>query len=323
MARARVRGWTKRFLASSAGAFTENVGLKLVSLALAIGLVAYHRGQQDDQVRTISVDIVWQLPPETANRELMTTMRPNINVTLEGTRTELDRLVEEGVQPVELDLRDGVAERVRFGKDMFALPEDVKIKYIMPPSIELEWQDIITRQIPIQASLTGNVAPGFTAGKIDVEPTQIDVRGPRSVVDVMQFARLSAFDVSGLSVGTYRRPIAIDAPPERVDYLGPASATVTVEIKRRMIQLKFPAQEVEVVGIAASKVIPKVIDVVVTGPPEKVSALRADQVVPRADVSSLSAEVREAKHGSVAVPVVVDLAGVSAEVQPPTVTVKW
>ena len=42
-------------------------------------------------------------------------------------------------------------------------------------------------------------------GEPDVDPTQITVRGPVSVVEVMQFARLSAFDVSGLSGQTQRR----------------------------------------------------------------------------------------------------------------------
>lgn len=304
-------------------AFSENIGLKVISMLLAVSLVAYHRGQEDEQVRTISVDIVWQLPPETASVELMTTMRPNVNVTLAGSRRMLDQVIDAGVQPIELDLREGLPTWVSFNKEMFSFPPEVKVKHIMPPTMKLEWQQIVVRKIPIQAALTGNVASGFTTGEVDVVPKEIEVRGPQSVVAVMQFARLAAFDVSGLSAGVHRRLIAIDAPPERVDYLGPASAAVVVEIKRRVVQLKFQSQTVNVVGVTALTVVPKSIDVLVTGPPEKVNGLREEQVVPRVDFSKAGINLAEQPHGSIALPVVVDLAGVEAEVQPPTVTVQW
>ena len=82
------------------------------------------------------------------------------------------------------------------------------------------------RQIPVQASITGKPAEGFVVkGEPEVDPQQMTVRGPVSLVETMQFVRLAAFDVSGLTEGVYRRPIAMDAPPNRISYIGPKNAT--------------------------------------------------------------------------------------------------
>jgi hypothetical protein len=53
-----------------------------------------------------------------------------------------------------------------------------------------------------------------------------------------------------------------------------------------------------------------------------VRALRPEQVVPRADVSNVP-NVDLKNHGSASVKVTVDLARAEAEIQPPTVNVRW
>jgi YbbR domain-containing protein len=303
-------------------AFTENVGLKALSLAFALGLFVYLHGQQDQQMRTLPVAVVVR-PPEDPKRELMTTIPPNIHVTLRGATRAIDRVAQTGNVTVEIDLRDGQTESIVFEPKMFSLPKDVEIAIIDPPSIELEWQDVVTRQIPVQASITGQPAEGFVVkGELLVEPKEITARGPQRLVEVLQFARLAPFDVTGLTEGAYRRPIAIDAPPARVGYIGPQSATVTVTIARRLSEARFSKRPVEVVGVANGVITPRTVDVTVLGPPEVVRALRPEQVVPRADVSSVPG-VDLKNHGATSVRVTVDLARAEVEIQPPSVNVRW
>jgi YbbR domain-containing protein len=303
-------------------AFTENLGLKALSLTFALGMFAYLHGQQDQQMRTVPVAVVVR-PPEDPKRELMTAIPPSIHVTLRGSTRAIDRVIQAGNATVEIDLRDGQTDSIVFDQNMFSLPPDVEIAVIDPPSIDLEWQDVVTRQIPVQASITGQTAEGFVVkGEPAVEPNEITARGPASLVEVLQFARLAPFDVSGLTEGTYRRRIAIDAPPARVSYIGPQSATVTVTIARRLSEARFMKRPVEVVGVANGVITPRTVDVTVLGPPEVVRALRPEQVVPRADLTSVPG-VDFKNHGSASVRVTVDLARAEAEIQPPTVNVRW
>ncbi|HEY3235899.1 MAG TPA: CdaR family protein [Polyangiaceae bacterium] len=307
------------------GAITENFGLKVLSLAFAIGLFVYLHGQQEEQQRTIPVGIIMRMPAESARRELMTPIPASIHITVRGSSRSMDRLVQAGVTPVEIDLRKGTQESITFEESTFSLPPGIQITIIDPPSIDLEWQDVVQRMIPIQASISGQPAAGFVVrGEPEVEPKQITARGPASLVEVIQFARLAPFDVSGLTENIYRRRIAIDAPPNRVKYIGPQSATVSVIIGRRLSEAKFANRPVEAVGVPVAVVIPRTVDVTVIGPPEVVRALRPEQVVPRADLTKVGGfNFKEQKRGSTTVPVMVDLANAEAEVQPPTVNVRW
>lgn len=305
------------------GAFLENFGLKALSLAFAVGLFAYQRGREDKQQRTIPVGVVMRLPPDSAKRELMTPVPASIHVTLRGSTRAIDGLLQTGVAPVEVDLRDGQRDAVIFEHNMFALPPDMEIAIIDPPSIQLEWQDIVTRQVPLQASITGQPAEGFVVkGEPEVDPEQMTVRGPVGMVETTQFVRLAPFDATGLTEGIYRRPIAIDAPPNRVSFIGPRNATVTVTIARRLAEARFTKRLVEVIGMPNAVVVPRMVDISIIGPPEIVRSLRAEQVVPRVDITKIPG-VDPKAHTSITAEVKVDIAEAEAEVQPPTVTVKW
>ncbi|MEZ4224623.1 MAG: CdaR family protein [Polyangiaceae bacterium] len=322
MKAAEVMAWLVAWLRD---AFTSNFGLKALAFSFALGLFAYQKGQEDQQQRTIPVGVVMRLPLDSQKRELMTPIPASIHVTLRGSTRAIDRLIQAGVAPVEVDLRDGLKDSVVFEPSMFSLPPEVELTIVDPPNIELEWQDIVTRLIPVQASITGKPAEGYVVkGEPEVEPKEMTVRGPQSSVETMQFVRLAAFDVSGLTEGVYRRPIAIDAPPNRISYIGPKTATVSVIIARRVSEARFPKRPVEVLGVTNGIVSPRTVDVTVIGPPEVVRALRADQIVPRVDLSKLQGlDLEKLKHGSTTAKVIVELAEADAEIQPPTVNVKW
>lgn len=313
-----------RWLAS---AFTENLGLKLLAFTFALGLFAYQRFGEDNQQRTIPVGVVLRLPPESSKRELMTQPPANIHVILQGTTRAIDQLIQTGVAPVEIDLRDGRTERVVFEPEMFSLPPDVEVTIIDPAELKFEWQDVITRRIPVQASITGQTAEGYEVqGDLTIEPTHVTVEGPASLVEVMQFARLSPFDVNGLTEGEYRRRIAIDAPPTRVRYISPANPrpNVTVRIARRVTDRPFPNRPVEVIGVVGAKTNPTTVEVKVIAPPEVLQTLKPELVVPRVDLTKVDdLDLEDEKHGSRQVKVEIDLAGAEAKIQPPTVTVRW
>ena len=313
-----VAGWLRT-------AFVENAGLKSLSLVFAIGLFIYLHQTGVEYDRAFPVGVFVRHPPESANRELMTQIPPNIYVTLRGETRDLEQLMrEKPIPPIELDLRDGTTQVVTFDESMVTLPRGVKVLAFDPPTIPLEWQDVITRSIPLQASVTGTPAKGFVvSGQPDVNPRSVEVRGPKRIVEVMQFARLAAFDVSGLSEGVYRRPIAIDAPPPRVDYVGLQNTSVTVTIARRVSEAKFERLSLEVIGVPNAVTNPRLVMVTVVGPPEVVRALLAEQVVPRVDLTKAGIDLKKQPHGSAVVDVEVDVANAETHVQPPRVTVKW
>lgn len=306
-------------LAKLRAAFTANLGLKAISFAAAVFLVAYQRSQEDERTRTVAFGLDVQLPEAAKRKELMTPIPPDIRVTVQGSLSALEEL-SASANTLELDLRSGTVGHVTFSPDQLKLPPGTRIKNIEPTTLDLEWQNIIEREVPIQTSVAGEVAPGHELASAIVVPEFTTLKGPEKVVGVVQSVRVAPFDLSGLSTGIYERQLALEPAPTRTTYEGPTTVTVSVHVRRHMVTANFAKLAVQVVGGGtAIEVLPASVDVSVKGIPEVVNALQPDLVVPRVDVTGLDTT----RHGSAALPVVVDLSRVEVVTQPPTVKVSW
>lgn len=310
-------------------AAVHNFRLKLFALTFSLGLFAYFHGQGDSHQRTVPFDVISRLPPDSAKRALLTALPSAIYVTLKGPVRTLDQLDQSGA-PIELDLSGGTRERIIFNESLLSLPRDVSVLAIEPKSVTLDWQSVVERDIPLQASLSGEPAEGFIVkGEPSVTPDKLTAVGPSGKVEVLQFVRLAPFDVSGLTEGIYRRRIALYPPPERVSFRRNQASTgesalVAVTIARRMSEVKFLNRPVSVVGVPIGFASPASVEVTVVGPPEVVRALRPEQVVPRADFGQLPGfNLKENKRGVRALKLTVDLANAEVQIQPPSVTVRW
>lgn len=301
-------------------AFFENAGLKVVSLMVALGIYSFIHGAENAQ-RTLEVSVVSIMPPDNANRQLITQLPTGVSITLRGSRTQLDDLRSENLSSLQLDLRSGRETSVDLEPGMFNVPAGLKVEAINPAHIELRWDDVITRQIEVQIARMGEPAAGFSVrGTTAVDPSQVNARGPRSAIDTLHFARAAAFDITGLSEGTFRRPLALDRPPKFVTFDVDA-VTATVEIARALVTKEFSGLKLQVVGAAGHVTAePAKVTVVITGTAEDTNML-AESLIPIVDLKTAEADL--SKPGSVRLPITVDVPRAKVEVKPPTAVVKW
>ena len=299
----------------------ENFGLKILSFAFALGLYAFVHGSEEAQ-RTLPVDVVASAPPDSVRRVLLTPLPPVVRVTVRGPRTLLDEMKADDLGSFHPDLRSGKLDHVEFDPSVIHLPPGVRVEQIEPPSLTLRWEDEVERQIPVQASITGQPAPGFVIkGAPKVEPPTVVAKGPRSLVDVVQYARVAPFDVTGLDQEkTHEHVLAIDHGPPRVVFTTQI-VTVKVDVAREELQRIFVKVPVQAVGVPRAVLSPNEVDVKVEGPPELVRSLRPEQVVPTVDLRSSGLTLTS--PGSGRLPVVVGLEGCRASVQPQMVVVRW
>ncbi|TKD12702.1 YbbR-like domain-containing protein [Polyangium fumosum] len=302
-------------------ALLDNIGLKILSLLCALGIYAFIHGAENAQ-RTFSVSVVTIMPPESANRQLMTQIPNEVKVTLRGSRTQLDDLRSDDLGTLQLNLRSGRETNLDLKPSMFRVPTGVQIEEVQPPSIELRWDDVVEREIPVQIARTGEPAPTFAVkGVIGSEPKVVRARGARSIVDVMQYARAAPFDVTGLTEGVYRRPLPLDKPPKLVNYDVVDSVIATVEIARELAKKEFANLRVEVVGLPRAVTTPPTVKVRLVGSNEDVNAVSPESLVPRVEPKSSGADV--SKPGSVYLDVLLEVPHVKVVVDPPKVLVKW
>ena len=300
-------------------AILENLGLKILSFAFALGLYAFIHGAENAQ-RNLSLSVVSVMPKEELNRQLMTQIPTEVTVTLSGSRTQLDDLRADDLGTVQLDLRSGRVPYIELDGSMFHVPDGLKVEQIDPSRIDLRWDDVITRAIPVQVSRTGELAAGFEVkGTMAIDPSSVNARGPQSIVEVMQYARTEAFDVTGLTAGSFERTLALDRPPRLVVY-DVDRVKATLEVTREQVTRSFD-RKVEVVGLPRAKTTPATVTVKITGTAEEVNALGPEAIVPRVELKG--ANVDAAQPGSAFLDVLVDMGSLKAEVSPPKVLVKW
>jgi YbbR domain-containing protein len=299
---------------------TDNLGLKLFSFACAFIIYGFVHSSQEAQ-RNLAVDLVALLPPESAQRILVTPLPPTVRVTLHGPRTLLDGLHPENLGSFQIDLRSGRSGRVPLEATMLSVPAGTEVTLIDPPALDVVWDDLIEREIPIQVSISGEPPEGFLVkGPPDVGPRIVRARGARQVLETMQAVRAEPFEISGLPEGTHQRVISIDHAPPRVTY-DIANTTVTIEIARKLMERVFRAVQVHVVGSSHATAFPPRVDVRVVGPPDVVKPLRQEQIVPQIDLKEIGANL--AAPNSMAIPITFDIEGCKIFITPSTVIVKW
>ncbi|HRI66668.1 MAG TPA: CdaR family protein [Polyangium sp.] len=308
------------FRESVRGAFLDNVGLKVLSLLCALGIYAFIHGAENAE-RTVSVSIVTIMPPESANRQIMTQIPNEVKVTLRGSRTQLDDLRSDDLGTLNLNMRSGRETNIDLDPSMFRTPAGLTVAEINPPSIEIRWDDVVTHTIPIQITRTGEPAPSFAVkGVIRSEPVNVEARGPRTVIDNIQYARSAPFDVTGLTEGVYRRPLPLDKPPRLVTY-DVDSVMATVDIARELSKKEFANLRVEVVGITRAVTTPPTVKVKLVGSNEDVNAVTPESLVPRVETKGPAVDIT--KPGSAYLDVLLDVNNLRVEITPPKVLVKW
>lgn len=295
---------------------TENLNLKLLSLAFALVLYSLVHGSQDAQ-RSLPINVVALTPPETSNRVLMTPIPAQIRVTVRGPRSTLDDLHADDMSSIHVDVRGGNETRVVFEPSAIPVPPGLKVEQIDPPAIDLSWEDLIVRDVAVEVGVVGTPAAGFMVkGAPVADPSFVRAHGPKSEVMLIQRARADAFDVTGLTEGKYSRQLAIDRPPGRVTFDAP-SVAASVEIGREVAERPFTKVPVAVIGHTNAKAQPAEVDVRLACPPEVVRALRPEQIVPRVQVAATT------EHGSDALPVQLVIDQCEVHVVPPSVIVRW
>jgi len=293
----------------------EDLGLKIVSFACALLLYSLVHSSQDAQ-RSMSASLVVTLPPGSGNRVLINQLPPQVRLLLRGTPAKLDDLHADDLG-VQAELTSTSERFLRLDPRLVHTPPGVRVEAIDPASIELIWEDLITRDVPVQVGVVGSPAAGFMVKGVPVaEPGAVRAHGPKSEVLGLQYARAAAFEVNGLTEGRYERQLLIDAPPSRVSY-DANIVKVTTQIMREVVERPFIRLPVIVVGPAKAKTLPAEVDVRLVCPPEVVRALRPEQVVPRVEPRVGSSS------GTESLPVVVQVDRCEAHVTPSSVIVRW
>ncbi len=206
----------------------HNLGLKLISLLLAVGLwLAVAR----DPVAEVAVEVAIEFHNIPQNLEISSENIPRAQIRLRGPERSIHRLQSSDVY-AEIDLGAG-----RPGERTFDLtarqihqPPDLEVIQVVPSQFHLSFDIRATREVPVQPRVIGTFAAGYGIGDVTVNPATITITGPKKHVDAVEAAITDPMDVSGtINRAIFVRHAYVSDPLIQVTSPDPVQVTVIMK----------------------------------------------------------------------------------------------
>jgi YbbR domain-containing protein len=206
----------------------HNLGLKLVALALATGLwLAVAR----DPVAEVAVEVALEFRNLPQNLEINSENVPRAQIRLRGPERVIHHLQPSDVD-AEIDLSG-----IKPGERTFDLtarqihqPFELEVVQVVPSQFHLMFDTRLTRQVTVQARVTGSFAPGYQIGQIVVDPPAITISGPNKRVAAVESAITDPLDVSGaMDRVSFTRHAYVSDPLVQVASTDPVRITVIMQ----------------------------------------------------------------------------------------------
>lgn len=214
-------GWWRRV-------FVQNFFLKVVSLALAVGLWLSVARSPIAEVE-MKVPIEFRNLPD--NLEIDSASFTEAQVRMRGPDRAIHHLEPSDVR-AEVDLSN-----VKPGERTFDLtarhvrvPQDLEVVQIIPGQFHLSFDTREQRTIEVHPRVTGNFASGTRVAQVIADPAQVTVTGPKRRVQALEAASTDPVDASGtMGSATFLTQVYVTDPLIQVVHPTPIRVTVIME----------------------------------------------------------------------------------------------
>jgi len=208
--------------------FVHNIGLKLVSLLLAIGLWTVVSGDPIAEVE-MKVPIEFHNLPD--NLEIDSASFTEAQIRVRGPERVIHRLQAADLH-AEIDLAS-----VRPGERTFDLtsrqvrvPRDLEVVQIIPGQFHLSFDNRETRTVEVRPRVTGNFASGLRVKQVTADPSSVIITGPRRRVEAVEDATTDPVDISGaITRASFVTQAFVPDPLIQVVHPTPIRVTVIME----------------------------------------------------------------------------------------------
>ena len=208
--------------------FVHNMGLKVVSLLLAIGLWFAVARSPIAEVE-MKVPIEFHNLPD--NLEIDSASFTEAQIRVRGPERVIHQLQATDVH-AGIDLAG-----VHPGERTFDLtgrqvhvPQDVEVVQIIPGQFQLSFDNRATRVVEVRPRVTGNFASGMRVKELIADPSSVTITGPRHRVEAVEDATTDPVDVTGaMARASFVTQAYVPDPLIQVVHPTPIRVTVIME----------------------------------------------------------------------------------------------
>ena len=255
------------------GALFDNVGLKFLSMVLAITVFLLVNTDRDREI-SARVGVSYTLPDD---KVLVSERLDEVRITVKGPWRRLRRFDERELQRINLDLRHAPTGEVAITPDMIHLPSGLTITSISPRTVRVAFDRRVERIVEVSAQLAGRPQHGYVVAEVKPQPATIKVRGAEGTLAALSSVKTHEIPVEGRAE-SFSTEAALELP-DGVETEGPSQVVVQVAVDEELVTRKMPGMTVAVRGDGVDSshwtVTPAQVDVTLTGTLLSVEKARA------------------------------------------------
>lgn len=246
---------------------------KLLALATGVGVWLFVQGRQvvTDRVR---VEVQWVTPVDLLSTE---SLPSTVAVHVEGSLSAV-RKAKRAELTLLADLSEATVGETSVEFATFSLrglPSNVTAASFSPSSIRFTLDEATTRKVEVEPLQVGTPSPGYEVVDMVLEPSVVELRGPRVTLDEVVKVLTKPIDISNLA-GDSDLQVELDLP--RATQL-----TEEVEVVARVdVESVWERRSFENISVAVDHYgwipEPSEVTVVLKGPASALRELGADDV---------------------------------------------
>lgn len=284
--------------------FLDNLGLKLVSLFLAIILWFYGVGEEHIEV-TRKVPL--KIDPPGPEMTVLSLTPWEVEVTLVGPRNLASALSskEMGAYYKLTDAKEAGEYQVRIKSQHIDLPvASTRVQRIHPDVVRVVLDTVVTERIQVTPDIIGEPAIGYAVHRdgVQIEPREVSIKGPSTMLKQMSTVLTEPIDVVGRSRAFRKKarlalePVLSPVDHEWIDIFVPFKEELKTEHFK-----KVPLRILTDPKAAYHwRIEPQKVDLSLSGPREVLETFHKDHLLAYVDASDF-------QEGKYTVPVQLEL----------------
>jgi len=176
--------------------FSKHWLLKLLSLAIGASLW-YFVAAEDRLDLTVTIPLELRNLP--ANLVVANQYRKDIEVVVSGPRRLIQEIRQQNISlPVDLAKAEPGALVVKNDAESIPLPRGITVQRVQPANITLLIDRLTKKDFTITPVTKGKPAAGFVLESLTLNPPQITITGPQTILDKEDALKTSVINLEGI-----------------------------------------------------------------------------------------------------------------------------
>jgi YbbR domain-containing protein len=204
----------------------DNLGLKLLSVFLAVFLWAVVLGEQKVEV-TVNIPLELNLPH---NLVLANDPPDTLEVHLRGPKTLVTTLAAREVVLNSVPTKFVEGENIiTIQRDTIRVPRGIEVQEVNPRRIRLVMEALVEREVEVKPHLEGAPAEGFAVRAVTTSPARVKIVGPRSELRRLTQVSTLPIRLDG-QAASFSIRVMLEPLGQQIRFQGDTPITAQVEI---------------------------------------------------------------------------------------------